>query len=131
MESNIHLALGLGLSVWVLGPLMLGIMSVRKAIAVDELPRYLSAIAAFATISAGVLFLFEIWGERFEIEMPSPRVYLYTMIVLLILGSASWTLSTLVTRYRPYPYDLIAILSFLLAFPLGALTYWIAKSVIG
>lgn len=131
MENTIHLALGLALTVWLLGPLTLGAMSVRKAIAVDQLPRYLSAIAAVASISAALLFLLEIWGERFEIEMPSPRLYLYVMMGLLIVGSTSWTLSTLVTRYRPYPYDMIAISAFLLAFPLGGLTYWVANAIIG
>ena len=131
MESNTHLALGIGHSIWILGPLVLGIMSARKAFLVEKLPRYLSILSAIATIGACCLFLVEIWGERLEVEMPSPRLYLYVMMGLLITGSTSWTLSTLVTKYRPFPYDLIAILSFLFAFPLGALAYWIAKSIIG
>ncbi len=131
MEEPTQLAHGLALSAGMLGPLTLALMSIRKAIAVDELPRWLSAIAAVAALTATALFLTEIWGTRLGWSLPSPRLYLSLMMASLIVGATAWTLSALVTRYRPAPYDFIALVAFLLAFPLGALTYWITAALTG
>jgi hypothetical protein len=131
MKDTTQLIYGIALTAGLLGPVILGLMSIRKAMLLDELPRWLSATAAFGALGASLLFLFEIWSERLGWHNPYPRAYLYLLIALAILGATFWTLSTILTRYKPYPYDYISLYSFILAIPFGLLTYWVANAILG